>query len=400
MTYEIVAGSDYFPTIAKSAAIVDIGGMGIQITLFREGKLITTQHVDIGTLRLRNVFYDLGYSKAMYQQQLEEYIHKRIEVFCSLYLEQGVDYIVFINEYSEKLVGQLQKSDHIVSSEKFLKYVDKLQKKNLAEITKELGLLQEDSIVIPSIALFKCLIQELEAERVCAPGTNINDGIAFDYARTMNLLKTEHDFDADVLSAAKNLAEHFNSYTPHTEALSSLSVQVFEAMKKVHGLQKRHLLLLRVATLLHDVGKYISLSNAPMSAYHIIMESEIIGLSHLERQIVAYTVLFNSFPLMDLEDLPDSIDRESYLVFAKLSAILRVANALDQSHRQKFGNVKMSLKDRELIITVESTEDISLEKNLFSSKTIFFENVFSVKPIMKEKRVYSYTIQKEKKDGK
>ena len=159
-------------------------------------------------------------------------------------------------------------------------------------------------------------------------------------------------------------------------------------MKKVHGLNKRHLLLLRVATLLHDVGKYVSISNGSISAYNIIMESEIIGLTHRERSIVAYTVLFNTLPLMKIDELPDPVDEESYIVFAKLSAILRVANALDQSHKQKFDSSRIILKDRELLITVEASEDLTLERALFANKTQYFEDVFSIKPVLKEKRVY------------
>ena len=42
------------------------------------------------------------------------------------------------------------------------------------------------------------------------------------------------------------------------------------------------------------------------------------------------------------------------------------------------------------MITVESLEDISLEQALFDAKTVYFENVFSMKPVLKEKRVYNY----------
>ena len=74
---------------------------------------------------------------------------------------------------------------------------------------------------------------------------------------------------------------------------------------------------------------------------------------------------------------------------AKLPAILRVSNAMDRSHKQKFKNVKAQLRDKELIITIETDEDIAPEKPLFASKTAYFERIFSIKPVVKEKRVYS-----------
>ena len=94
--------------------------------------------------------------------------------------------------------------------------------------------------------------------------------------------------------------------------------------------------------------------------------------------------------LPQYDKLAYKISEESYITVAKLSAILRVANALDQSHKQKFKNTKVSLKDKELTILVESFEDISLEQALFETKTQYFENVFSIKPVLKEKRIYNY----------
>ncbi len=183
---------------------------------------------------------------------------------------------------------------------------------------------------------------------------------------------------------------HYQSYSPHIEALTRLTTNLFDAMKKVHGLGKRQRLLLEVATILHDCGKFVSLSESQENAYQIIKSSEIIGLTHQERLIVAFTVLYNTQPLEDYEEVSDRLGQEDYLCVAKLSAILRVANALDQSHRQKFKNMKIAIKGRQLVITVEAFEDISLEQALFDAKTSYFENVYSMKPVLKEKRIYIY----------
>ena len=39
-------------------------------------------------------------------------------------------------------------------------------------------------------------------------------------------------------------------------------------------------------------------------------------------------------------------------------------------------------------ITIETDDDIALEKALFDAKVSYFENIFSIKPVVKEKRVY------------
>ena len=63
-----------------------------------------------------------------------------------------------------------------------------------------------------------------------------------------------------------------------------------------------------------------------------------------------------------------------------------MANACDRSHKQKFENVKVSLKDKELIIQVDTSEDITLERGLFTEKAAFFEEVFSIRTSIHQKK--------------
>ena len=61
--------------------------------------------------------------------------------------------------------------------------------------------------------------------------------------------------------------------------------------------------------------------------------------------------------------------------------------AVDRSHRQKFKSVKASLRDSDLIVTVESAEDMTLEMTSFATKTAFFEEVYSIRPVLKQKKI-------------
>lgn len=160
----------------------------------------------------------------------------------------------------------------------------------------------------------------------------------------------------------------------------NLCLDIFDSMKKVHGMTARERLLLQIAALLHDCGKYISMGDVAECSYQIIMSTEIIGLSTEEREMIAWTVRFNSVPLTVYDELKmkAGIDRTSYMTVAKMAAILRLANAMDRSHYQKIRGIKTVLKDRELQMTVDSNQDISLELGLLKDKVEFFEDVFGI----------------------
>ena len=118
------------------------------------------------------------------------------------------------------------------------------------------------------------------------------------------------------------------------------------------------------------------------------MATEIIGLSHSEREMIAYTVRFNTSPFLYYREFTQEADisKEEYLTIAKITAILRLANAMDRTHKQKCQDVTMTLKNRELKITVTSQEDLSLEFGTFREKAEFFEEVFNVHPTILQKK--------------
>lgn len=393
INYKSVAMKEEFEElIQKSAAVVDVGGGGLQITIFSKGRAVTTQHLELGTLRLREQLAKKSSTLAQYELQMEELVEKDLKTFRALYFQDTkVEYLIIIGDYIRETVHMVEKdhSKNIVEVSKFVRYVEQLGKKNVEQISGELGLPnEEDALIVPYLVVFKCMAKQLESNFLWAPGVIISDGIACDYAQKKHLYRLQHDFDADVIEAAKGLAARYMSYTPHIEALMAMSTLIFDTMKKVHGMGKRERLLLQVAAILHDCGRYISLANGPHCSYDIIMASEIIGLSHLERLIVAYVTLYKTRPLVPYEEMADMLSQESYVVVAKLSAILRVSNAMDRSNKQKFRNVKAAIRDKELVITIETVDDIALEKALFDAKTDYFEKIFSIKPVIKEKRVY------------
>ena len=157
--------------------------------------------------------------------------------------------------------------------------------------------------------------------------------------------------------------------------MSKLAKIVFKAMKKAHGLTERELLMLEVAVQIHDCGKYISLSNVGECSFNIIMSTEIIGLSHREREIIALAVRYNTRPFDSYAAMSRISDLQGadYILVAKLTAILRLVNALDRSHMQKIETMKAHVKENELILNIETKKDFTLERGLLTDKLNFFE---------------------------
>jgi exopolyphosphatase/guanosine-5'-triphosphate,3'-diphosphate pyrophosphatase len=81
-----------------------------------------------------------------------------------------------------------------------------------------------------------------------------------------------------------------------------------------------------------------------------------------------------------------SVSKEEYLVIAKLTAILRTANSLDRSHRQRIQDIKVSIRDGNLVITALTDEDLTLEQGTLAMEDSLFEEVFNLRTVLRQKR--------------
>lgn len=397
LDYKSIAskGQQFNEIIEKGTAIVDIGGGSIQISLFDKDALVATQNMKLGVLRLRERLNHLNVKPTMMEAAIDELVNAQLMIFKKLYLKDRlIENIILVDDYLsawiKKMNGESGKALGIANAVTYHGFMKSLRSRSREEVSKTLGIEEENcSLLFISAVMTKQIVKVMGAEKIWAPGVSLCDGIAYDYAQKNKILVGCHDFEQDIIACAKNISKRYMGSKRRAETLESIAMTLFDSMKKVHGLNKRHRLLLRLAAILHDCGKFISMVNLAECSYQIIMATEIIGLSHVEREIVANTVKFNQSEFKYFPELSSkTLDRESYLIMAKLTAILRVANGLDRSHKQKFHNIRVSLKESILTITVDTMEDITVEKGLFDRRADFFEEVFSVRPVIKQKRIF------------
>ena len=386
--YQAVTSTEGFDElISESAVLIDVGGVSLQITLFSKGKIVTTQHLALGTVSISENLKKLRKSSGNNFEQTNEMILKELEVFKTMFLRDiKPKYMILlgvqVSYIAERLSGFSSKK---VKSKDYMEFLNKIDKQFIRsfEINNDIYL-DNENLIEPVVMLYKVLGESLNPEMVYAPGVSVSEGMAYHHSYNKKWLTASHDFENDIISAAWSIAKRYDSYQPHLKALFKLSSEIFDAMKKYHGMGKRERILIQCIAILHDCGKYISLSEASSCSYTIIMSSEILGLSHKERELIATTVEFNRKPVEPYENLSDRFTQDEYIIILKLLAILKVANALDRSHKQKIKNVSMRVKDKELLINIEANSSLALEKGLFKKNADYFEEIFSIKPVLRE----------------
>lgn len=384
-------GSRFDEFIREGCAIADIGGGSIQLSLFDNDALVTTQNIRLGVLRTMDMLAALSPKTRDIEGILKELIDNQLQVFKKLYLKgRTIRNLILIDDYISVMLYHVGNRERTFTAEKFKEVSARLKTMTKSEIAATYGLNEETvPLLLPAISIVSRVLKITKAENIWSPGVSLCDGMAYEYAEKEKLVNYRHDFENDIIACAKVMSKRYQGNEARNELIEKVAVDLFEATRKIHGMGKRDKLLLRIASLLNDCGRYISIEAGAECGYDIIMATEMIGLSHAEREIVANVVRFNKMQFRYYNELAmqSVLDKNSYTKIAKLSALFRLADGICRSYRTKVNDVRFSVKGYDLIINVYTVDDINLEQGFFFRKASLFEEVFSVKPVLRYKRL-------------
>lgn len=407
LDYKSVAskGEEFERVIGKTAAIIDIGGGSIQISVFEKDRLVLTQNLQLGVLRIQEQLQRIGAGSRKIRALVEEMVNSQMHVFEKLYLEgRNVKNIIIVDDYISEVVQgskydfqakmtdtpeKRKRTGEFVATTDFHRFMDSLERYSSTDLALKMGVVDDNVPLLRiSAIIVRCIADRMKAELLWFPCVTLCDGIVYEFAQERRYLRASHDFEKDILACAEELSRRYRGSEERSDTIGRIALKIFDSTKKHHGMGDRERLLLQLAATLHDCGKYVSMTNLAQCGYNIIKSTEIIGISRIEQEIVACVVRFNhdTYSFRKLMAEESSLDRKECLTVARLTAILRVANALDRSHQKKFTNMTIRIQGREMAINVETSKDISLEKGLFGQRAEFFEEVFGIRPVIKQKK--------------
>lgn len=389
--------------IEKGTALADVGSGNIQISLFNKGALVVSQNMKLGSLRIMEFLGELENQTGDFHHLLSEYIENEIDTFYRVFLNEqsfgkkglfSIKNLIGVGDQMKELLyyfdekGTKKNQMIPVSKVEFERAYHIISNQSLEDMSIIHGISKEQaSLILPAFMIYHKLFQKTSAETLWISRNNLCDGIGAEYAGRVEKISLAHDFEEDIINCSRNIAIRYQSNQDHSTYVENIALKIFDSVAEQFGLTKRQRLILQIAVILHNCGEFINMNNVPEISYMIVSTTEIIGISHEERIMTANVVRGQGRELHISDIIEENLGQGDYFTVARLAAVLQIADALDKSHCQKCKRIEAQAEGGELRVQVFSLEDMTLEKAVFERKAEYFEEVFGIRPILKQRKV-------------
>jgi exopolyphosphatase/guanosine-5'-triphosphate,3'-diphosphate pyrophosphatase len=269
----------------------------------------------------------------------------------------------------------------------FDKLVRQCERQTVEELAKTFALEFPDAETLsPALMAYQALLDSTQAKELLVSQASMRNGLLLDLASRVTG-KEDEALAKGIVRSALAVARKYRVDRRHAQAVAELAVRLFDQLVPEHGLRSRHRLLLRVASLLHEVGGFVSNRSHHKHSYYLIANSEIFGLSREEHILAAHVARYHrrATPQPDhLEYM--ALPRDKRIVVSKLAALLRVADGLDRVHATQVRDFRCDRLNDELVLHIPGVSDLTLERHAVQQKSDLFTDIFGLKIRLEEER--------------
>ena len=239
--------------------------------------------------------------------------------------------------------------------------------------------------VAPSSCIVDYVLEQIPCKKFLAPTVTTRQALLTDLIRsqTGNL----RSFEPDLLATATTIGHKYHFDYEHARATADIALALFDKVKKYFQMDRRLRILLEIAALLHDIGRFVDIRQYPRHSFYLISQMQLPGLTPEEIQILALITRYQrkTNPKMshvEYQALPPS----ERVILLQLTALLRVAEALEKNHRADFKKMRLNISPSKhlLKIKVAGSNDLAWERQYLSQKDDLFYEVFGMKIVIEE----------------
>ncbi len=368
----------------KRTLLIDIGGGSIEVTISTGQNIVSTESYNMGTVRLLENLDGDHKSKHHFAKLVREYAEAaryRIERDIG---EEKIQICAGTGGNVEEIGRLRQKlfkgdSDRFVMLDELKQLIERLDRLSFEERITRLKLRPDRAdVILPASVVLHMIASEAGVKQISIPNVGLKDGILLDIAEELSRLPQPHRRE-QAWESALHMGRKYQFDETHALLTAKLAARLFEQSRPLHDLDESNLLLLEMASLSHDIGHFINSLDHEEHGYYLLTVNRLFGLTAREQRIVASLVLYHRRLSPSTDDANfKSLPQKDRIIVNKLSALLRLADAIDVSHSGTVTDVALTETKSGWHIKLSGKRDMMLANWALTNRKSLFEEIFGV----------------------
>ena len=357
--------------------MADIGGGSVEFIIGNGKEFIYYNSLKLGVARMAAAFVDSDPITEKDIKKLQNHFKKELAEIIKLAKKHKVKTIIGSSGTMEN-IGEMVANRKSLTAERSLNELEfttddfndlysdfiKLDRK---QRKKEKGLEEKRiDIINPGMVLVEFLLQKLNIENIKISEGALREGMILNYIENKKdqlNLDLVANFQDPRRRSIFELLRKTNWAEAHSRHVTNFALQLFDEFKEDLNLKESDRELLEYASLMHDIGYYISYRKHHKHALYLIKNSDLLGFKEDEINIMANVSRYHRKSAPHKRHTPyKQLNKKLRKRVKKLSAILRVADGLDRSHYQNVQKLEIINEEDtiELLITTHSDPELEI----------------------------------------
>ncbi|MGZ5207743.1 MAG: Ppx/GppA phosphatase family protein [Sulfuricurvum sp.] len=354
--------------VPMNAITVDVGGGSSEFTLLNNGKVEAMHSLNIGTVRLKELFMD--------NDDLEgaiKYIDDALMTlpFMSTPTLVGIGgtFRALSHSIMKKQEYPLKKLHGFTTSkEQFISFCATIMDASPKKL-KALSIKSDRYDTIKSGTLiFLRILKRLECKELICSGVGVREGVFLS-----DLLRNSaHRFPANYNPSVRYLLDTYDTHSDHGLQCSALVKRIFDLVRSHLNLDAKWQSTLVIAAKLIPIGLGVRYYAYQKHSHYLVLNTLDYGLSHHQIALISHLMLFrkgaSSSDLIPKNGysslLPDTKTLNALHSIVWLSHILLAQRSSAQSFDLSFNDGELRISAPHLYLAREKLEDLPLPKNL------------------------------------
>jgi exopolyphosphatase/guanosine-5'-triphosphate,3'-diphosphate pyrophosphatase len=376
-----------YPIHAKNIIVAEFGAGSLDVSVMAQGYTLVNIGLPLGAIRIKQLMGKLDGSLKENYEAVEENVANEFMYLKREMPPVAIDDIILIDETYSAHISKMLSINKTEGA--FLKLNDtdtgELLKKvtdiNIEDIARDYKIPPESADTLPGYAIIlNTLVKLNENKNINILDVTLAEAVLADMILDFEISQ-KYNKTNQLISIANSICRKFNADIDHGQHVAELSDMLFDNLKETLGLKKGDLLYLLLASYLHDVGLHVNNRSHHKHSEYITSNLNLFRLSAEEIKIISCIGRYHRKAIpSENHFLYNSLPKDKQVLVQKLSSILRIANALDRSHRQKVKKLEVKFnRSQEITFTAFVSSGILLEKVDFLEKKSMLEDISGYK---------------------